>query len=39
MKAMYSGALMVAVTALLVIGEPLYASRMDDRIESSAKAD
>ncbi len=37
MKAMYSVALMVAVVALLAISAPLYASRMDDRIESSAR--
>jgi len=37
MKAMYSVALMVAVVALLAISAPLYASKMDDRIESSAR--
>ena len=34
---MYFAALMVAVVALLAISAPLYASRMDDRIESSAR--
>jgi Predicted periplasmic or secreted lipoprotein len=37
MKAMYSVALMVVVVALLAISAPLYASKMDDRIESSAR--
>ncbi len=37
MKAIYSVALMAAVVVLLVIGAPLYASKMDDRIESSAR--
>ena len=37
MKAMYRVALMVAVVALLAISMPVYASKMDDRIESSAK--
>ena len=37
MKAIYSGALMVAAVAFLVISVPAYASKMDDRIESSAK--
>ena len=37
MKAMYSAALMVAAVALLVISVPVYASKMDDSIESSAK--
>jgi len=36
-KAMYSVALMVAAVALLAISVPVYASKMDDRIESSAK--
>ena len=34
---MYPVALMIAVVALLVISAPLYASKMDDRIESSAR--
>ena len=37
MKAMYRVALMVAGVALLAISMPVYASNMDDRIESSAK--
>jgi osmotically-inducible protein OsmY len=37
MKAMYRVALMVAVVALLAISMPVYASKVDDRIESSAK--
>jgi len=37
MKAMYSVTLMVAVVALLAISAPLYASKMDDCIESSAR--
>ena len=37
MKAMYSVALLGAMTALLVISVPVHASKMDDRIESSAK--
>jgi osmotically-inducible protein OsmY len=37
MKAMYRVALMVAAVALLAISMPVYASKMDDRIESSAK--
>ena len=37
MKAKYSVALMVAAVALLVISVPVHASKMDDRIESSAK--
>jgi hyperosmotically inducible periplasmic protein len=37
MKAIYSVALMVAAVALLALGMPAYASKMDDRIESSAK--
>jgi osmotically-inducible protein OsmY len=37
MKAMYSVVLLVAVTALLAISMPVHASKMDDRIESSAK--
>jgi hyperosmotically inducible protein len=36
-KAMYRVALMVAAVALLAISMPVYASKMDDRIESSAK--
>jgi len=36
-KAMYRVALMVAMVALLAISMPVYASKMDDRIESSAK--
>ncbi len=36
MKAMYSVALMVASVVLLVISVPVHASKMDDRIESSA---
>ena len=37
MKAIYSVSLMVAAVALLVISVPVHASKMDDRIESSAK--
>jgi osmotically-inducible protein OsmY len=37
MKAMYRVALMVAGVALLAISMPVYASKMDDGIESSAK--
>jgi len=37
MKAMYSLALMVAAVTLLAVSTQLYASKMDDRIESSAK--
>jgi len=37
MKAKYSVALMVAAMALLAINVPAYATKMDDRIESSAK--
>ena len=37
MKAIYSAALMVAAVALLVNSVPVYASKTDDRIESSAK--
>jgi len=37
MKAMYRVALMVVAVALLAISMPVYASNMDDRIESSAK--
>jgi len=37
MKAIYSVALMVAAMALLAINVPAYATKMDDRIESSAK--
>jgi osmotically-inducible protein OsmY len=37
MKAIYSLSLMVAVAALLALGAPAYASKMDDSIESSAK--
>ena len=36
-KAIYSVALMVAAMALLAINVPAYATKMDDRIESSAK--
>jgi len=36
-KAMYSVALLVAAVALLAISAPVNASKMDDRIESSAK--
>ena len=36
MKAMYSIALMMASVVLLVISVPVHASKMDDRIESSA---
>ncbi len=37
MKAGYSAALIVAATVLMGFGLPAYASKMDDRIESSAK--
>jgi len=37
MKAIYSLALMAAAVALLALGVPAYASKTDDRIESSAK--
>jgi len=37
MKAMYRVALMVAAVALLTISMPVHATKMDDRIESSAK--
>ena len=37
MKAIYSVALMVAAIALLAISVPAYATKTDDRIESSAK--
>jgi hyperosmotically inducible periplasmic protein len=37
MKAMYSISLMVAAFALLAISMPVHASKMDNRIESSAK--
>jgi len=37
MKAIYSAALMVAVAALLTLGMPASASKVDDRIASSAK--
>ena len=37
MKKKYLIAWMAAVVALLVIGTPLFATRMDDRIESSAR--
>jgi len=37
MKKMFSLALMVTVASLLSINTPLFASEMDDRIESSAK--
>jgi hyperosmotically inducible periplasmic protein len=36
-KAIYSISLMVAVVALLALGVPANATKMDDRIESSAK--
>ena len=36
-KTTYSAVLMMAVVALLVTSMPVYASKMDDRIESSAK--
>jgi hyperosmotically inducible periplasmic protein len=36
-KAMYRVALVVAAVALLAISTPVYASKTDDRIESSAK--
>ena len=37
MKAIYSISLMVAAVALLAISMPVHASKMDDRIESTAK--
>jgi osmotically-inducible protein OsmY len=37
MKALYSAVLMAAAVALLAISAPVYASRTDDRIESSAR--
>ena len=37
MKAIYSAALMAAVVALMAINVPSFASKMDDRIEASAK--
>ena len=37
MKAIYSAALMMAAMALLAINVPAYATKTDDRIESSAK--
>ena len=37
MKAMFSVALMVAAVVLLVTSVPVHATKMDDRIESSAK--
>jgi hyperosmotically inducible periplasmic protein len=37
MKAIYSVALMVAAVALLALSVPAYATKTDDRIESSAK--
>jgi hyperosmotically inducible periplasmic protein len=37
MKALYSVVLIVAAVALLAIGVPSYATKTDDRIESSAK--
>jgi hyperosmotically inducible periplasmic protein len=37
MKAIYSVTLLAAAVALLVISVPVHASKMDDRIESSAK--
>lgn len=37
MKAIYSISLMVAAVALLALSVPVHASKMDSRIESSAK--
>ncbi|MEK6699376.1 MAG: BON domain-containing protein [Nitrospirota bacterium] len=37
MKAIYSVALIVAAVALPALGAPVHASKMDDRIESSAR--
>ena len=37
MKTIYSSSLLAAVAALLAVGMPAYASKTDDRIESSAK--
>ena len=37
MKAMYRVYVIVVVVALLTLSMPVYASTMDDRIESSAK--
>lgn len=37
MKALYSISLTAAALALLVIGQPAYANRTDDRIEASAR--
>ena len=37
MKATYSIFLMVAAVALLAISMPVHASKMDDRIESTAR--
>ena len=37
MKTLYTLSLAVAAAALLVISAPVYASKTDDRIESSAK--
>jgi osmotically-inducible protein OsmY len=37
MKAMYSVTLLMAVAALLAVSVPVHASKMDSRIESSAK--
>ena len=37
MKALYSLTLMVAVVVLLALSVPVHASKMDDRIESSAR--
>jgi hyperosmotically inducible protein len=37
MKALYSLALAITATALLAIGVPAHATKMDDRIESSAR--
>ncbi len=37
MKTIYSVVLMVAAAALLMVSVPAYASKMDDRIESSAR--
>jgi len=37
LKAMYPVALLVAAVALLALGVPVHATKLDDRIESSAK--
>jgi hyperosmotically inducible periplasmic protein len=37
MKALYSAALMVGALALMTVGVPAFATKTDDRIESSAK--